>query len=135
MLLFARFQTDVTPEPALLEDEPRGRRQLANIFPKNPPRFLGEDSITGGRSVRVSSSWQQFALDLAPLINCEKVFAYPAAEKFILPLGQRRPNSKDGIESSLQPGFEIGVQSDLGIPARYRVAVPCWLAFSGSRKL
>ena len=130
MLVFAWFQTDVTPEPASLEDQPRGGRQLTNIFPKKPPRFLREDSITRGWFVRVRSSWQQFALHLAMLVNGEKVFAYSAAEKFILPRGQRRTDPKTGIESCLQPGFEVVVQGDLKLPATYRVAAACWLAFS-----
>ena len=126
MLLFSRFQTDVTPKPAQLENQPRRRCQLANILAKKPPGFLRENSVT----VRVSCGRQQLALDLAMLVNCEKVLAYSAAEAFVFPRGEGRTDPKSGIESSLQPGFEVGVQSDLRRLATYRVAAACWLAFS-----
>ncbi len=44
LLLFARFQGDMTPEPATLENEARGGRKLTNVFPEKSPPFLGEDS-------------------------------------------------------------------------------------------
>ena len=39
MFLFSRLQDNVTSQPAALEDQARGGRELANVFAEKPPRF------------------------------------------------------------------------------------------------
>ena len=101
MLIFARFQGDMMPEPPTLKNQARGRRELANIFAQKPPRLLGEDSVTPGRPVRARRRWQQFASHLAMPIDLEKVFVYSAAKEFVFPRGQRRSDPKTGIKFGL----------------------------------
>ena len=96
-----RFQGDMVPEPATFEDQARGRCELANILAQKPPRFLGEDSVTPGRPVRVRRRWQQFAPHLAMPIDLEKVFVYSAAKEFVFPRDQRRSDPKTGVKFGL----------------------------------
>ena len=100
MLIFARFQGDMMPEPATFKNQARGRRELANILAQRPPRFRGEDSVTRGRPLRVRCR-QQFAPHLAMPIDLEKVFVYSAAQEFVFPRGQRRSDPKTGIKFGL----------------------------------
>ena len=101
MFLLPGFQGDVTPEPAALEDEARGRGQLANIFPQNPPRFPGVNPIARERLLAAVYRREQLAPDLTLLIDLEQVFVYSAAEEFVFPCGQRRPDPKAGMKFCL----------------------------------
>ena len=107
MLRFSRFQGDMVSEPATLEHQARGGRELADIFPQNPPGFLREDSVRRGGFVR---GRQQFALHSAMAVDLEKIFVYSAGKKFVFPRGEGRPNPEAGMEFIVQPGFELSGQ-------------------------
>jgi hypothetical protein len=109
MLRFSWLEGDVIPEPATLKNKPGGGGELAKIFPKEPPVFVGHDSVRR-RGIVGPAGRQECAFHMTLGVNREKVFVYSAAKKFVFPLGQRRADPKSGLELRLQPGFELGVQ-------------------------
>ena len=70
MLGPAGFEKNMPRHPAALEDEPRRRGELANVFAQKPHRFAGKNSV----GAHFGASWvrsQQIALDLAALIRAK----------------------------------------------------------------
>jgi hypothetical protein len=141
MLVASRFQADMAPKPAALENEAGSGRELAEIFP-HPPHRLGREKPVGLRRLGP----KKFARNRAVLVDCKKIFVQPAKQKLVFPLGQGRTDPERGRENRLagrsvraeaivQPGFELSVQRLRKFPATYRVAAPHWLAFSCSRQL
>ena len=74
LLVAAGFDDDMFSQPSLLEDQARGGRELAQIFPEKADRFSREYPVSSLRlGLRVAR--QELGRDFATLVNREQGFA------------------------------------------------------------
>jgi hypothetical protein len=112
MLRAARLETDVAPEPAAFQDQPRRRRELAEIFAQEPRRLVREKPIALPR-MRFIGRRQQLARDIALLVDCKQILV-EAEEKILgLPFLERGADPKTGNRKSLPKRLTRGGESVL----------------------